>query len=293
MIYCIIPHYGDNAQLEAAQKSVQAQTCLNLGLTIRTQVIDNNPPNPNRLFTGACNAGLLNAVMESGAKPWDVVWLLNNDAVADPECAAEALRCMFDTERCGIVASRNVDPANADHIVWGGSGRIFPAGQHKGGSVFRGDLAQRSFELWVTFASVFVSMRMIYEIGILDPNLAHICSDSDYCLRAAWNGWTSVYEPRSVVRHAHQSSSKPPDMIRARMDADSRLLHWKWMYGWFGIPRLHFPPMPELVPGCIEPIEENKDGTPQEGTAAADAGTSTAGTADAAGAAPRDGTDPG
>lgn len=268
MIYCIIPHYGKPELVEAALASVRQQTVLRMGVSIRTHVVDNNPPNPNRLFTSAVNEGLLAALTECGARPWDVAWVLNNDAVAEPECAAEALRCMFDSERCGIVGSRNVNPANVDQIVWGGSGRIFPAGRHKVGSVFRGDLAHRSHELWVTFASVFISFRLVQEIGVLDPNLAHICSDSDYCLRAAWNGWQSCYEPRSVVRHAHQSSAAPSGGIAARMDADQRLLRWKWMYGWFGLPRLHFPPMPEHVPAAIEPTtqEENhaRTGTTEE-----------------------------
>lgn len=279
MIHCIIPHYGKPELLDAALKSVQQQTILRMGVSIRTHVVDNNPPNPNRLFTGAVNEGLLSSMTDFGAKPWDVAWVLNNDAVAEPECAAEALRCMFDSERCGIVGSRNVDPNNCDHIVWGGSGHMFPTGRHKTGSAFRGDLSQRSHELWVTFSSVFISFRLIYEIGILDPNLAHICSDSDFCVRAAWNGWQSCYEPRSVVRHAHQSSATPPGPIAARMGADNRILHWKWMYGWFGIPRLHFPPIPEHVPGGFEPIyQEAPNGTPgttAQEPAAADAGTGT------------------
>lgn len=242
MIWAIIPHYGSDADLQACLDSIKRQTYKR----IRAGVIDNNKK--NRMFTGAINTGILGC-LEAGASEWDVLWILNNDAIAERHCAAAALDCMFHVERCGIVGSKNVDPMNMDHIVWGGGAQFIPAGVHKQGQVSKGHLAVRTLETWITFSSAFVSFRLIREIGLLDGNLRHICSDSDYCLRAGWAGWKCCYEPSSMVSHAHRSSaaasSKTPTELDKIKAHDANIFRWKWELGWFSQPQCQLPPCPD------------------------------------------------
>ena len=247
MIYTIIPHYGNDAMLNNCIESVKRQS-IAARIPIRLCVINNNPPNPNRLFTGAINEGLSEAMRSCGIDDWDVFWVLNNDAIADEHCASAALKRMAAEERCGIIGCRNVHPCDPDQIVWGGSGAFIPAGVHKTGKISKGELAYPSDELWATFSSVFISAGVVREIGILDSRMKHICSDADYCIRARWAGWRVIHEPSSFVYHAHASSAKPSEAIAQQMDRDSKLMQWKWKLGWFSLPNPSLPPEPDAIP---------------------------------------------
>ncbi|MHB1514320.1 MAG: tetratricopeptide repeat protein [Acidiferrobacteraceae bacterium] len=237
-IWCVIPHYGADALRDRCLTSLDHIAYpKELFGADRIIVIDNNPPNQNVLFTGAVNAGITEVrrrICAQSSETRYLVWVLNNDTVAERDCAAEAVRCFRETgwHRTGIVGSRNVHLDQPDLIVWGGSYACFPAGRHKSGRVSQGDLKRRTEEEWVTFSSVFLNGRMIEEIGVLDRNMRHIASDSDYCLRARAQGWRCYYEPRSTIRHAVGTSNRNASVELQRiMQEDMRYFQGKWLSG--------------------------------------------------------------
>jgi len=222
-VHVIIPHYGDDGLLEKCLEGVRK----NRGdFEIIEHIINNNPPNENRLFTKAINEGM----REVGAD--DVAWLLNNDCIPDENCVTAALKCLNDEVKAGIVGCKNIALGDPDYIFWGGSYQCFPNGMHKTGRVSNGDLTERTQEKWATFSSVFISGELINEIGVLDENMRHIFSDSDYCFRANWAGFKCFYEPESVVLHAIGSSNRgASEEIKAVMREDMQVFKLKWVDG--------------------------------------------------------------
>ena len=235
-VWCVIPHFGDDAVLKACHDSLKEidypQELFNEDRII---VVNNNPPNRNLLFTAAINRGMLHVQQERrrlGQTGPCMIWLLNNDTIVDSQCVREAARCFAETgwDQTGIVGPRNVLLEDPDNIVWGGSKRPFPFGQHKTGSVSRGELAERTEEEWVTFASPFLNGAMVDALGVLDANLCHVASDSDYCLRARYQGWRHYYEPAAVVKHAVGTSNRnAPEWLQQRMHQDRQQFVLKWL----------------------------------------------------------------
>lgn len=224
----VIPFYGDEAPLGKCLESLndRAPVC----------VINSNPPCKRKYFTEAVNDGLL-AVM----RMWDgvedlAIWVLNADTIVEPKTAEAALATFTEEgwHKTGIVGSKCVKLGDPDRIVFGGAERCYPGGKHKSGLVSRGDCNMRTEEEWLTFASVFINARLIREIGLLDANLEHICSDSDYCYRARYAGWKCFYEPTSVVMHEVGTSHYTTDPVLAQVKSrDIERFKRKWITGLF------------------------------------------------------------
>jgi GT2 family glycosyltransferase len=188
------------------------------------------------LFTAGVNAGITRALRQrresGGGTPHCLIWVLNNDTRVEPDCVRAAVQCFNDMgwAQTAAVGSRNLMMERPDLIAWGGSKECFPAGNHKTGLVSKGDLAMRTEEEWLTFASVFLNRDAVEGIGLLDRNLRHICSDSDYCFRLRAQGWHCYYEPASVVLHAVGTSNRNASMeLMGIMRKDAEYFMKKWV----------------------------------------------------------------
>lgn len=211
MLSVIIPHHGSDTMLHECMSLVRI-ACK--GFVHEIIVVYSE----GRLFTATVNEGMLSA-MDS-----DYIWLLNNDAMADRLCAAAAVGMLDAHDDIGIVGSQNVSKDNHAVATWAGSGDYFPAGRHKVGPV---DSFTFSRELWVPFASVFLRGAMVLELGLLDKQLKHIYSDSDYCIRARCAGWQIWHNPDSIVYHDFGSSGVPNDKIKVQMIKDKATFEQK------------------------------------------------------------------
>lgn len=223
----VIPFYGDKRPLEACLKTVPHDRYM-------TTVVDSNPPAKRKYFTEAVNTGIIDSLDGWDGRSQLAIWVLNADTTVTQETIDAALRC-FDEEgwdKCGIVGSKSLLSSNPDRIFFGGAERCYPGGKHKSGLVSNGDCNLRTEEEWLTFASVFINARMIREIGLLDKNLEHIYSDSDYCYRARYAGWKCFYEPKSIVLHEVGSSHHSTDMVLNQVKArDAERFKRKWISG--------------------------------------------------------------
>ena len=227
-VCCIIPHYGPDSLLEKCIQSIK-------NIRISPEYIDswddngeeicviNNNEN-NRYFTAAVNEGI------EQNPGYDYYWLMNNDCIATPDIVDNALRCFEEIPEAGIVSCKNLLAENQDFIFWGGGRQMWPSGQHKQGYVSKGDCNERTIEEWATFSCVFIRGSLLRESGQLDPNMRHICSDADYCLRARIFGWQVLYEPTCVCIHEVGTSSKGGnEKLNSIMRNDKAWFHLKWV----------------------------------------------------------------
>ncbi len=235
-VYCVIPHYGEDQLLQHCLDSLgKIDYPTNLFNPDHIVVINNNPPNTNLLFTAGVNAGIrkvLRQRLEKRRANHFLIWVLNNDTTVESASINAAARCFMEMgwDQTGAVGSCNLLMANPDVITWGGSKECFPAGNHKTGLKSKGDLDMRTEEEWLTFASVFLNIDAIESIGLLDRNMRHICSDSDYCFRLRAQGWHCYYEPSSVVLHAVGTSNRNASMeLMSIMRKDAEYFQNKWV----------------------------------------------------------------
>jgi len=211
MLNVIIPHHGSEDILERCWDATVTAT---ESIDSRIAVCDS----AGRLFTATANDGISNALSA------DYIWLLNNDAIPDKLCAVAAIAMLDAHPEIGMVGSQNRSIDNHDVATWAGSGDYFPAGRHMVGPV---ESFTFSRELWIPFSSVFLRGSMVRELGLLDKQLKHICSDADYCIRARCAGWQLWHNPDSIVYHDFGSSSAPPDHIAVQMHKDSATFETK------------------------------------------------------------------
>jgi GT2 family glycosyltransferase len=189
----IIVSYKDKEDLERCISSVE-KYCTDYNLIIE----DNNIH--NRGFTKAVNDGIQKTTSE-------FIWLLNSDAIVVNYDTLPELLSMFSYHaRVGLVSSMQIDYEDKDRIRYGGSNVCFPAGIHLSGRISMGHHNIPSKQKWVNFASVALRRKMVNEIGLLDPTMYLVYSDSSYCYTARKHGWECWYTPYSKVCHGLKAS---------------------------------------------------------------------------------------
>lgn len=72
---------------------------------------------------------------------------------------------------------------------------------------------------WITGALVLMRRSAFEQVGGFDPEQWLYAEDLDLCWRLGRAGWKIVYEPRSVVHHAHSAASGQ------RFEDDALLVH--------------------------------------------------------------------
>jgi len=163
------------------------------------------------------------------------VWLLNNDTEVPTETVTEIARKLdgYDEydEGVGVIGFQIRSMADPDLIHHAGTYDCYPAGIHKSGSVKLGQHTHKTYEKWVTFASVLISTKTFITGGLLDPNMFNYFSDSDFCFRARMFGYKVVYEPTFIVYHRIGSSANPNPEQMQMLQSDSMIFENKWMNG--------------------------------------------------------------
>lgn len=205
----VVPTWNGAALLPPCLESLAAQT-----VPCRVIVVDNGSTDgtadlvgtrfpgvrlvalpENRGFAGGVNAGI-------AASDADVVGLLNNDAVAEPEWVERALAAFADP-RVGAVATlmlRADDPARVDSA---GAALGWWSGPRDRG---RGDAVARWTTPGTCFAAcggaAFYRRSALDAVGSFDDAYFAYFEDVDLGWRLRRAGWVTAYEPRARVRHA-------------------------------------------------------------------------------------------
>lgn len=164
----------------------------------------------------------------------DWIWLLNNDTTVPQETLKSIQEKLIDLpSNIGIVGFQIRSMENPDFIHHAGTGQAFPNGQHKSGSVKLGQFQkERTYEKWVTGASMLIRREVFEQIGLLDENMKFVGSDSDFCFRARAAGWKIIYEPSFIVYHKIGQSQRPDnDPILRQMQSDMIYFQGKWING--------------------------------------------------------------
>ncbi len=159
-------------------------------------------------FAGGNNVGISRAV-ERGAK---YVWLLNNDAEADPEALTMLVEAM-EGDPAAAVAGSKVYYHDDPERIWCAGGMW-----RKGGLRLRQRGANRldngEFDRLVPVGSVsgcsmLLRTTALREVGLLDEGYFLYWEDTDWCARAGKHGYRVLFVPASRVWHKVSASVAP------------------------------------------------------------------------------------
>lgn len=167
------------------------------------EVIENSS---NLGYSGGNNVGIARA-LERGA---ELVWVLNNDTVVNPDALARLVDCALRRPRAAALGGR-VLRADRPDVLWMTWGRvtwlqslIALEGQDEPDSArFDGE---RRVE-WIPGCSILFRAEALREIGAFDEEFFAYHEDVDWAARADKHGWELWYTGASRIHHAIHASS--------------------------------------------------------------------------------------
>jgi GT2 family glycosyltransferase/O-antigen/teichoic acid export membrane protein len=145
-------------------------------------------------FGAGSNVGIRHA-LEQGA---DGIWLLNNDAVAEPDALSALVETSLANPRAGIVGSvvRSFDDTT-EMQAWGGGSYSTMLGIPTAATapVAQGELS------YISGASMYLSRAFIEDVGLFDESFFLYMEDVDLSQRALRRGWGLEVATGSVILH--------------------------------------------------------------------------------------------
>ncbi len=164
------------------------------------------------------------------------IWLLNNDTIVPVSTSERIWNVLGNSidkipNDVGIIGFKILSMDSPDLIHHAGTVQAFPNGIHKSGSVKLRQFNKRTYEKWVTFASVLIRREVFETCGLLDERFFNYFSDSDFCYTARTRGWKVLYEPSFVIHHKIGQSGNPSDEQKKVMTRDMIQFQSKWLNG--------------------------------------------------------------
>jgi GT2 family glycosyltransferase len=154
----------------------------------------------NLRFAGGNNAGIREAL----ARGTDMVLLLNNDTVVDPDFLTHLVARMGADPAYGMVAPKILYYDQPDRIWFAGGAISMWTGTMKHIGIRETDRGQYDTVREIGYASgccILVRTDVIRKIGPLDESYHMYTEDADWSMRARRAGYALVFEPAARVWH--------------------------------------------------------------------------------------------
>jgi GT2 family glycosyltransferase len=188
-------------------------------------------------YTGGNNAAMRYALAHGA----DFVWLLNNDAVVEPDSLTKLVATAGQDQNIGLMSPITYDYSDRGRIQFLGvradmarQALVLDPDPREG---LPGSYLSRPL-LWGT--ALLIRSTVIQRIGYLDDRYFAYHEDVDYSLRALNAGFRTLLEPAAVVYHKWAGSSGGDSPLR------NYLLTRNWYLFWSthlkGVPRYTYLP---------------------------------------------------
>jgi GT2 family glycosyltransferase len=150
-------------------------------------------------FPRGCNVGIRRVLEESA----DYVWLLNNDATADPGALDALVDKAESDSQIGAVGSAVYCMEEPTQLqAWGGGYVNFWIGRSRH---FLKPVADEKVQ-YLIGASLLVSRRVLETVGLLDEGIFLYWDDPEYCWRLRSAGWKLAVAGQSKIWHKGMSA---------------------------------------------------------------------------------------
>jgi GT2 family glycosyltransferase len=215
----IIPFYKDRRQLDLCMEALKQQDGL-----VEPWIWDNTVN--NIYYTKAANLGL-KAAIKSGQ---EFAITATQDCYLKPGAVAAMIEFMRTHPRCGLAGIKQLYAANPDVIYHAGCTIAYPAGQHIGGRVSRGDCTTSRKMPWVNGTCIMARIDAVLEFGLMDENLLMLCCDSDWCYTARARNWEVWYCAEAECLHEVGVSAKTTSPVLIKIfQTDTAHFRDKWI----------------------------------------------------------------
>jgi N-acetylglucosaminyl-diphospho-decaprenol L-rhamnosyltransferase len=248
-IAVVIVTFNSARVLEGCLRSLTAQSGVHLSAVVvadnasrdeSVAIADSATDLPIRAVQLGRNAGYAAAINAGIAtldlRKLDAVFVMNPDCRLRPETLHQLAQVLRQPGRA-IAVPRLVNPdsslqpslrrnptvgrALAEAVIGGHlAGRVGTLGELV---VSPGEYDHPGQVAWATGAAMLLSADAMRELGPWDESFLLYSEETEYCLRAADQGWTLWYEPVAVVEHIGGESDTNP-MLYALMVANKVLL---------------------------------------------------------------------
>ncbi|RPI35992.1 MAG: glycosyltransferase family 2 protein [Nitrospiraceae bacterium] len=157
-------------------------------------------------FAGGNNVGIRRALDRT-----EYVWLLNNDAVADPVALSRLVEAMEDRNDAGIAGSK-IYYHDEPRKIWFAGG-LWEKGklrlrQRGANRIDRGEFEEVSETGSVSGCSMLVRSAVIRNIGLMEECYFLYWEDTEWCARAQAKGYKVLFVPGSRVWHKVSASAQ-------------------------------------------------------------------------------------
>jgi GT2 family glycosyltransferase len=197
----------------------------------------------NRGYAGNNNVGI-QAALQQGA---DWVFVLNEDTLLDAACLPELIRVGESDEKIGILGPL-VYHHNEPDVIQSAGGVFSPhlEATHTGqNEPDRGQFPGPRPVDWISGCAILVRRAVIEQVGALDERFFYYWEETEWCLRAARNGWKIFHAPQAKIWHKGvQRDYRPGPAVtyyntrnRFLMLAKHRAPLATWFYTWGEILR--------------------------------------------------------
>lgn len=220
MIGFVIPSYQAPEDLERCKECIVKQRYLGESIAYDIFVHDNSFD--NIFFTAAVNKGLRHFLGEV-----EKICVINQDVFLENRAINKMLKLMQSNPDIGIVCGCMLPSEDTNICIDTGGLWALPSG---------GSLTQARQELkdapllWATAACWLLRPEMIEEIGLLDENLVHFCSDVDYCYTARSRGW-EVWRCAGAIGIHKPKSLQLSEELYLQKSKDTEYFIKKWCGG--------------------------------------------------------------
>lgn len=183
----------------------------------------------NIYFTAAVNKGLRHFLYENDSQSkLNYICVINQDVFLEEDAMLKMLYVMESDPDIGIVCACMIPSDDCEICIDTGGLWCLP----NGGSLTMSRIEVKPAPLlWATAACWLIRLEMVEEIGLLDENMVHFCSDVDYCYRARAAGW-QVWRSDAIGIHRPKSMHLSEKMY-LRRNKDMEYFIKKWCGGLF------------------------------------------------------------
>jgi GT2 family glycosyltransferase len=217
----------DNASPDGAADSV-ASACT--GITL----IRNDR---NLGFAGGNNVGI-RAALDRGA---ELILVLNNDTVVDPDMLGRLVKAAGASPRIGIVGAK-ILYADPPTMIWYAGGTLHSpsatTSHHGIGRQDTGTFDQPGVCTFVTGCAMLVPAEVWRRVGVFDAGFFAYLEDGDFCHRARCAGYELRYEPSARLYHKVSSTTAWDSPGYTYLNVRNKILFlrkhclpWMWLAG--------------------------------------------------------------
>jgi len=222
MIGFVIPAYNAPDDLDRCEQCIVRQD-------VPHEIFVHDNSIDNIFFTAAVNKGIKKAIMvDHGLTQNEYVCVINQDVFLEDGAIKKMIELMRSNPDIGIVCACMLPSDDTNICIDTGGLWALPSG---GSLQLPRHLLMATPLLWATAACWLLRPEMIEEIGLLDENLVHFCSDVDYCYTARSRGW-EVWRSTAIGIHRPKSLQLSEELYMQK-SKDTEYFVKKWCGGLF------------------------------------------------------------